>query len=233
MMRIFFWRLSLSAIVLTIAFGTLLAQETTKPAVDVGVFIKELLMTKVDATQGQLALWLPYEFFVESASTMPGAKRGDIEKQFAAIKAYNVIIVECRSTGADGKFVQGEAGARARAVLKLADGRTLSPITPMPEQIAVPVGEFKQEMAQTLGEDADNFHVLIFPGALPDGKPVVDVAKRGTLSLVLKADKSFSEANFSWRTPFDALTGPHTCARCHETVSGKWFFCPWCGTKIE
>lgn len=209
------------------------AQQAERPPVNIGTFARELLAVNSNEKQLQFAVWLPYEFFLESAAMDPGKTRDEIAKEMVGIKPYHTVLVECKADAIDGKFVQGDAAIRARIVLKLADGSEVSPVQNIPKDVADVASAMKQEMAQAIGETAENMNILFFPATTKDGKPIIDTQKRGTFTLVLKADKTFSEATFSWRTPFDALSTPVACPKCHELLSAKWYFCPWCGQKIE
>lgn len=198
----------------------------------VNAMVKELLIVKSDKVQGQLAIWLPYDFFYQSALADSSKSIEENEKQIAAIKDYQVIIVECKSSSLDGTLMQGEVAIRSRANIKMADGTMINPLEKIPESIVQPVSAIQAAMAGA-GEDANNMHVLLFPAKTGAGKLLIDTSKREKFSLVLKADKSFSETTFTWRTPFDALNPPQPCTKCHEILSAKWDFCPWCGTKQE
>lgn len=206
------------------------ADQPAKDPVDMRTFVAELVSQKIDKDTGQFAIWLPYEFLLESAMLTPDTKLEDAEKNVAPLKPYFILITACKSNGPDGAFAQGEKGIRARATLKLPDGQELQPVTPVPKEAAEVIEVFKSILGQLAGANPQEFHPLLFD-AVKNGKPVMDNSKRNQLTLVFKADKIFPEAIFSWRTPFEATTKAAPCPKCQNLLSPKWFFCPWCGAK--
>ena len=228
------WRKSglfVVGVILILAVPALPDAPAPRGPADLGTFTKEIMSLKLEGAAVQLAMWFPMEFFAEAALAEGGATREQVEKNLAFMKPFHTLVVQVGTSQPDGATTyESERSVRARAVLRAADGDEVGSLEKPPPMVSATVNAMKGFMAQD-GNTA-NMHVLVFPASTPGGKPLVDVAKRGKLTLVLKAKGDAKESQFIWRTPFDALNPVPPCAKCKEPVSGKWFFCPWCGAKL-
>ena len=205
-----------------------------KPAVDVGGFVKEIMALRLEGGQQHLAMWLPFEFFVAAGAAEGATPREVIERELAFLKSYNTLFFVASVERPDGTSVYAsEAEVRKRAGLRLADGTELRPLDVVPPKLSAVVAAMKAIMAQQGGAGRENVHIIVFPAAPAAGKSVVDVTRKDSLTLVLKADARFREVVFNWRTPFDALTAVPDCPRCKAGVSAKWTYCPYCGQKLS
>ena len=206
---------------------------TPEPAVDLGAFTKEIMQLKMTGDQSELAMWFPFEFYVESSWEKSNQTREDAEKDVEFIKPYLTIIVQCSLDQADGSSLySSEKEVRARAVLLLPDGTEIHPLDKVPPTVAATVAAIKALMSAEGDAGGANMHVLVFPSKDKQGNLVVDTKKISKLNLQLKADRKFGNCVFTWRTPFDATTSAPPCQKCKESVSAKWSFCPWCGNKL-
>ena len=204
-----------------------------RQAVDLGAFTKEIMLLNFDGNQQHLVMWLPYEFFLAAGTADGTMTRESMEKEVGFLKSYITLFVMSSIERPDGADVYAsEAEVRKRAGLKLADGTEVRPLDAVPPKLSAIVAAMKAFMAQQGGADRENMHVLVFPAATSAGKTVVDVTRKDSLHLVLKADARFRETSFTWRTPFDALTAVPDCPRCKAGVSAKWTYCPYCGQKL-
>jgi hypothetical protein len=208
-------------------------QPPDKPKVDLGSFTKEIMVLKMGGGQRQLAMWFPFEYFVEANLTDPEKTRAKVEKEIAFLAPYHVVIVQCSRDKDDGSSeYQSLKELRARAVLKTGDGEEIAPLDKSPPLVSATVEAIKGGLSAEGSEAVANMHVLLFPAA-KDGKSIVDTSKKGKFTLVLKADKRFGETEFVWHTPFDATHPVPPCPKCKEAVSAKWDYCPWCGASLE
>lgn len=202
-----------------------------EPKVDLGAFVKETMQMKLEGNHMQLAMWFPFDFFLESALA-EGGTRAQAERDLAFLKPYEVLIVQ-RST--DDMFGRSryadERSVRDRATLLLGDGSKIRPLVEIPPLVSGTMAMMKTMITAEGDAGSANMHVLVFPGKDNSGKPIVDTSKRGKLTLALKGDGNFPDTKFSWRTPFDATTKIPPCSGCGESVSAKWAFCPFCGKK--
>jgi hypothetical protein len=82
------------------------------------------------------------------------------------------------------------------------------------------------------GGSVANSHIIIFDINDPNGKPLINTAKKDKLTLVLEASDSFGRAQFTWHTPFDAIIDAPNCSKCGEKIKASWYYCPWCGNKL-
>lgn len=209
------------------------ADKASDKSVDMGAFTTEAMLMQIDGDQYQLAMWFPYEFYVEANLQDGSADRASIEKDTAFLKPYITIILQCSTEQEDGTSVYvAEKKVRARAVLKASDGSDILPLTNPPPMVSAAVAAMKEIMASEGDEGSANLHVLVFPNKGKDGKPLIDANNKGKLKLVLKADGKYKQTEFVWNTPFDAMKSAPPCLKCGEKVSTKWSFCPWCGEKL-
>jgi hypothetical protein len=232
-----FRKIALAAVLVVGALVLPLLSEPKRPAkakVDLGAFTREVMQIKLEGNQSQLAMWFPFEFFVEANLAEGGTTRDKVEKDLKFLKPYQTIIVQCSIENDDGEdSYASEKEVRARAVLKLADGTEIRPVKRAPPLVSATVAAMKKMMASEGDAGSANLHVLLFPAKTKDGKPVIDASKKGKLTLVLKGDKRFKETVLVWHTPFDSTNPIPPCPKCKGQLSAKWSFCPWCGQKID
>ena len=200
--------------------------------VDLGAFIGELVEINILGNQTQSAIWLPFEFYIE-ANRAQGKSTVQIEKEMAPLKPYLVFMVQCsiENPGSPAIYESVER-LYARAVLKGKDGSETRPLTNIPGKLSARLDAIKSLMSQGPAQSASNMHILVFALNNASGDRIVNTKKRDKLTLVLNDSGAFSRTVFTWRTPFDALSEDVICPRCGETLSAKWYYCPWCGNKL-
>lgn len=233
--RKLFTRVALAAVLVSTLQPTLSAQQgAAMKRPDPGEFIKEILALRLEGNQQHMAMWTPYEFFVAagmSADTTLSAEA--YEKELGFLRRYITIFVMSSDEQPDGRDIYAtEAETRHRAVLRLADGTEVGPLTNVPPKLLVMLSAMKSMMAAQGGADRENMHILAFPVATPSGKTVVDTSRKDSMTLVLKAEGRFRENAFTWRTPFDAATHTSPCPKCKASMSTKWSYCPYDGQKL-
>jgi hypothetical protein len=208
------------------------AQQAEPSKVDLGAFTREIMILRMEGNQQQLAMWMPPEFFVEAGMAESGDPRKQVEKEVAFLRPFLTIIVQCGADDELGRTAYlSEQAVRARAELALPDGSTLSPLKNVPPKVAAALAGMKAAIAAEGDAGSNNMHVLVFPAKDRDGRTIAEAGGKGKLTLNLKPHAPFSAASFTWHTPFDALIPPVACSKCQEPLSGKWTFCPYCGTK--
>ena len=215
---------------------TLMSQQEAKQksTVDLGAFVKEIMKLKFEGNRMELAMWCPFEFYVEASLAEGGQTRTAVERDIGFLKPYFTVIVQCSIDQPDGSSLySSEKEVRTRAVLKLADGTEIHPLDKVPPAVSATVAAMKVIMASEGDPGGANMHVLVFPTKNKQGQSIVDTAQKDKLTLVLKANRKFNETIFTWHTPFDATTSVPPCPDCGESVSAKWSFCPWCGKKLS
>lgn len=203
-------------------------------AIDLGGFVKEMMVLKMDGETQHLALWFPFEFFVAAGMADGKNTRASVEDDMGFLKPYVTLAVQVNRDLPDGtSLYQTESEVRARAVLKLDDGTEIAPLARTPPMLTAALSAMKSVIAQQGGEDRANTFFMIFPNKTRTGKAVVDERQKDKLTLLLKADKNFRQAAFTWRTPFDAVASVPDCPKCKAGLSAKWTYCPYCGQKIS
>jgi hypothetical protein len=230
--------LCVSAVLLFAAILTVASIEkqgtSQTPKVNIGEFVKEIMNMKMEGGRAELAMWFPYEFYVESSIAEGGKTREAAEKEMDFIKPYHTIIVLCSIDQPDGSSQYlSEKEAMSRAVLKLRDGKEIQPLDKVPPLVSAAVSAMKAIISSEGDARSANMYILVFPAQTKQGQLIVDTNKKDKLTLVLKDYGKFKETVFVWRTPFDATTSIPPCEKCGEAVSAKWLFCPWCGAKLR
>lgn len=208
------------------------AQQPAKPKVDVGSLAKEIMALKFEGDGMQLAMWLPFDFFL--AANMDGqTSRSDVEKELLFLKPYHTVMVQSSFDAPNSATVYESAQqVRGRAVLRLEGGEEIKPLDQVPPMVVQTLEVMRKTLAASQGESGANMHILVFP-ATHDSKPLLDTSKKDKLILVLKSDAHFKETVFTWHTPFDAMSPVPPCPKCKEIVSAKWSYCPWCGNQLD
>jgi len=205
-----------------------------EPPANVGGFITELM--QLQATKGglQLGLWLPSDFFAESIYAQGGITRAAAAEQVAILKPYIIVGVASGTNDALGRSTYAtEDALRDRTRLINPDGEEIPPLAAVPPRIASTLASFKAAFAASGGAQNENTYFLVFSGTDAHEKMIVDTEKKDRLTILLKKDDAHNEAKFVWLTPFDAITAASPCHQCHEKLSHKWSFCPYCGAKVE
>lgn len=210
------------------------ATAATTKTVDIGSFIKEMMVLKMESETQQLALWFPFEFFVAVGMSDGKETRASVESDMSFLKPYLTVAVQVNRDLPDGTTVyQPESEVRARAVLRMEDGAEVAPLDKAPPMLTEALALMKSVISQQGGEDRASTYFLVFPNKTKTGKSVVQERQQDKLTLVLKADKTFRETVFTWRTPFDAVTRVPDCSKCKAGLSAKWTYCPYCGQKMS
>ncbi len=196
-----------------------------KRNVNLSDFLKELTVTNVKDNQTQSVIWLPFEFNVNAIGG------GKTPADISSLKSYLIFMVTC-SIDDDGRQTYTSwSQIQNRAFLKGFSSIKLEPLTLVPVEIAGKLEAIRTVVAES-GSSTANMHVLIFDINDPNGKALVDTTKRDKLTLILEASGSFSRAEFTWHTPFDAVTDAGNCSKCGEKIKAKWYYCPLCGNKL-
>jgi hypothetical protein len=205
----------------------------SQKTVDLGAATTEAMVIRVSGDRTQMAMWFPYEFWVEAAAQEAGGDRAKAEREVAYLKPYITILTQCSIDQDDGSSVyQPESQVRARACLVGPNLAETLPVPKPPALISATVAAMKAMMSSEGDAGSKNMHVLVFPNQDKNGKPLIDASKKGELRLVLKADKKYGRTEFLWKTPFDALSPAAFCSKCKGSLSAKWSYCPWCGAAI-
>lgn len=204
-----------------------------KPPVDLGGFVKEVMIFKMEDGRSQLVMWLPYDFFAAAAASQSGRTAAEVDAEMGFLKPYITIAVQNSTERPDGGSTYlDESQVRARAVIKLADGAEIRPLTSVPPKVSATLAALKTLISAEGDAGSANMHILVFPRNNARGTPVVDTTKKDSLTLLLKSDGKFKETSFTWRTPFDAATAAPDCPRCKAAMSSKWSYCPYDGQKL-
>jgi hypothetical protein len=198
---------------------------TAKRDVSLRDFLKELTVVNVKGNQTQSVVWLPFEFNVKAIGD-------DVKKQVdSSLKSYLIFMVTCSVDHDGSRTCASWSQIQNRAFLKGISAAPLKPLTMVPVELSQKLEVIKTAVTDSGGSTADS-HMIIFDVNDPNGKALVDTAKRDKLTLVLEASDSFSKVQFTWHTPFDALIDAGTCSKCGEKVRAYWYYCPSCGNKL-
>ena len=203
-------------------------------AVDLGGFVKELMLLKLVGDTQHLAVWFPYEFFIAAGMADGKNTRAAAEGELNIVKPYLIFMVQVSHDLPSGMFsYQTESEVRSRAVVRLDDGTCIAPLDKVPEIVMATLTAMKSVMSQQGGEDGASTYFLVFPNKAKTGKLIVDEGQKDKLTLLFKADKKFRETAFTWRTPFDSVANVPDCPKCKAGLSAKWTYCPYCGQKTS
>jgi len=204
-----------------------------KSSVDLGGFVKEVMIFKMEDGRSQLVMWLPYDFFAAASMAQTGKTAAAVDEELGFLKPYITMAVQNSTERPDGGSTYlNESEVRARAVLKLADGSEIRPLTVVPPKVSATLSALKTLISAEGDAGSANMHILVFPKDTARGTPIVDTTKKDALTLVLKSDGKFKETSFTWRTPFDAANNVPDCPRCKAAMSSKWSYCPYDGQKL-
>jgi len=201
--------------------------KTQPRPVDPGKFMTEMMKMSMSDNVNQITVWLPFEFWVRVGMMKTGGNRALAEQMFAAVRPYIVLFVRRKATSADGSKINVTAEqVETSTVLVGADGTEVKCLKELPADVRTIASSMKASL-----EKKGKMHLLVFRNANEKGKPLVNEAQRGKLTVLLKPVADFPQMKVTYRTPFDAAVAKKQCAKCKDEVSVKWTYCPWCGTK--
>jgi hypothetical protein len=147
-------RLAWTATLLTVCGGigaawALQSKPASKPpATDLGAFLREIMGFKFSGERLEIAIWCPYEFFIQTSQAKGVVITEKTEKELAILKDYVVIIAQAQDKDSFGEKVFSSAKElRDRAVLRLADGTEVTPVEEPPSQITVMLKAMKVAMS--------------------------------------------------------------------------------------
>jgi hypothetical protein len=230
------WRITIT-ILFSVAMLTsrLIAADpapTELPAkVNLGAMVTELMKMQMEGSEMDLGIWMPFEFFVEAGQTR-GASAKEAEKELSILRPY-FILVTCRGnmTINNTYIYATDEEIRKQTTVVLPDGAKLTPIKSVPEDVERIAGRMKDGMSKSAGaEMAAHMSLLFFE--IPAASRV-DIADKSTVTVTFAAGNGLRETQLTWHTPFDAMNPPRPCSKCHELVSQKWSYCPYCGEKVK
>lgn len=180
-----------------------------------------------------LVWWIPFEYWVQSASK--NGNSGDkTREQLKALRDYTIIGVFDGKVSSLGSvdyvtpaelqhhvFVRDSEGQDYAAIAELTgDAKSLADI-------------LKPILANALGRAGENFAVLFFPATKKGGKRIADEMSKGSFSVVLKEVVGEPESIYLWRTPLTSVAPPRYCPAGGERVHADWDYCPRHGVKLE
>jgi hypothetical protein len=149
----------------------------------------------------------------------------------SSLKSYLIFMVQCSIDRGGRQTYASWSQIQNRAFLKGSSSARLKPLAMVPVELSQKLEAIRTAMTDN-EDSAVNMHMLIFDFNDPNGKALVDTTKRDKLALTLEASGSFSRAEFTWHTPFDAVTDAGFCPKCGEKIKAMWHYCPWCGNKL-
>ncbi len=203
-----------------------------RPKSNIGAFATEVIRLQVQNKQMDMSMWFPTEFFVEAGLSQGTVTREALEKELGYVRKYAIVAAQRQDVAADGTVTfSSEQDVREAARLVLPDGTELKPTETIPPKVQQLAAAMKNGMAHSAGAGATE-HLILVIFSLPENT-TIDVESKTKLTLKLKSVGDFKASEATWHMPFDALTPPHACPNCHEMVSQKWSFCPFCGQKSE
>ncbi len=223
----------LALTLIIIAAAAISAYPQTLPKkIDLGKFIKEIMIINVEDNQSCSAIWIPYQFHTAAAMSNK-ADRQQLENELNFWKPYIPIIVQCSIDKPDGsKLYAAEQQIKISAYLTAKDKSRIAPLTEIPEQLAKRLDVLKQMMAPPGKSSNTNMHILVFANKDKTGQPIINSDKKDKLELTIEPGGLFKRTKFQWHTPFDAVSAKVNCPICRKHCSAKWWFCPWCGKKL-
>jgi hypothetical protein len=160
---------------------------TPRPKADINNLMKELLNTKIEQNQTDIALWMPWEAFVEIRTQPDGHDREAIGREFEMLKSYMIIIVLSYVDRDEGsRIYANKLDFKETATLRLSTGAEFPLAVGVPPDVLAIGQAFQQFGAINRGENGKNTQVLLFSSTSRDGKNVLDPRRRNALILDYK-----------------------------------------------
>ncbi len=128
------------------------------------------MLLNMEGDQSQLAMWFPFEFFMQANLAVEGGNsRADAEKELKFLEPFHVILIQASWDQEVGTSVySNEKEVRGRASLRLEQGEELKPLDRVPPLVSAAVEAMKKRIASEGDAGGANIHVLIFPATTTD-----------------------------------------------------------------
>lgn len=185
-------------------------------------FLKDCFIVNVSDGQHQYAAWLPLQTFVRMYAA-GGGDTAQLEPKVKDLKSYLMFVVENRTYDQFKNPISESAESlRARIKLRFPDGTEVRAVDKTPD--GMPTN------APTFGNLGRRGQLLIFPS---EGHIDLDAenASKSKIQLILDGNDAFKASSFTWHLPLELSGTTKQCSKCHNELSAKWSFCPWCGIK--
>lgn len=180
-----------------------------------------------------LVWWIPFEFWVQSASKN-GNSEDKTREQLKALREYTIIgVFHGKVSSLASVDYVTPTELQRHVFVRDSEGQDYAPIADLTGDAKSLADALKPILANALGRAGENFAFLFFPATKKGGKRIADEMSKGSFSVVLKEVAGEPETIFLWRTPLTSVAPPRYCPVGGERVHADWDYCPRHGVKLE
>ena len=201
--------------------------------VDVSAMTNETQRTSY-AGGVHLAWWIPPEYWEASLSRDGNVTDAARKQVLDTLRGYSMIAVVQAEVGALGNFTFYERDAIVKGMkLELSDGKTWTPIAPLPEvpERLVPLLKVLGPiLSSAMGPMGQNMNFFVLDDQKKGGR-LISPYETGALRISLSDNKGARLDPFLIEFPLDSLYVPRRCPN-GKPAHVSWVVCPWDGSKL-
>lgn len=209
------------ALVLVLALAVALVGPAVA-APDLAAMNRELTQTRNVGGTFKVAMWMPTEYILATASQLTDAGREQVRKSFGR---YALFVYGSGRTGPGGTIEAVPATLLvATLALRIDDGPSLRPVPEeaLPNEFRDVLGAMRPAFRRMLGQLGSAIEIAVFEVPEP-----IDPLRDGRLRLDL------ANETFAWRLPLGSLMPPTADPDSGERFPGNYRFNPYTGKKLE
>ncbi len=200
---------------------------------DIPDLIRETQLTIRAKDYSGLVWWIPFEFWIDSATTH-GSTPEQAKQNFHALQEYTIVFVFAAKTNALGAFdFFPPEHVQKHVVIRDANGNEYAPVENVSDTAKNLAAMLKPILGNAMGKAGENSVLLFFPATGKNGTPIADAAAQGSFSVVLRDLVGVENDVYDWRLPLTSVAPAKFCPVGKERMMANWHYCPWHGVALE
>lgn len=204
-----------------------------RPVADtsLGDILQDVQKIRSSESHLYLVIWTPSAFWAKAMqSSGENLESKEIRRTLALFDTYTVVVgmKTTQDIGGDDEYADAE---ELRRLLRLIgdDGRPYAPLEgkEINGEMKLMIAMLGQMLRQIDEKNADQMHILVFPGKDAAGKRFGDATAAGSLRFEMDGQQ------FVYRLPLGSLLKPKTDPGTGESFPGNYDYNPYTGAKLE
>lgn len=206
-------------------------QMRTPAETNLGDILQDLQKFRASDTHFYLLIWMPSAFWakaMQSNGDDPGSTQN--RKVLALFDNYTVVVsTKTRQSFGEEDEYAGQDELRKSLRLLGDDGKAYSPLDDkrLGSEMKMIAAMLKTVLNQIDEKNADQMHILVFPGKDGAGKRFADATADGSLRFEIDGQR------FAYRLPLGSLLRPRIDPVSGESFPGNYGFNPYTGNKLD
>ncbi len=217
-------------IIILFSLSTRVIASESEHKVDVNKLIKETQIVDDRDKTLTIAWWMPTEFWKASFEKEKSLSADDITNMLKQFDPYIMFAVVDGNVSPFGSIYY-KSDNEILSTIQVIDKDSNIYLPVLEDQLGgdlkILLGTFKPVLANMIGAMRENMNFYLFPAYDKNNNKIADIYKDGNLTILI------GEKKLSWELPLDSVLPTKNCSKCNKSMSGKFKFCPWDGTKLK